>query len=145
MNNKNRENKLRNLSAVKYIIPKKILKKLTPVRVVLALAVVVFLVILGHAAWGQAAAPGFAPTPNQLTRLQLAQKDAIIAQLLLNQAEKQRDDANASLNAAGEAVRVENKWPDTVHFNPQTLTYFDMPKLTPAPVPAKTPEPAKKP
>jgi hypothetical protein len=80
----------------------------------------------------------FQPSETQVLRLQLRQKDAIIAQKDMQVVQQRFQDALNALNAEADKVKAENRWPKDVKFSPDTLT-FDMPKLTPVPSPAPTP------
>ena len=75
------------------------------------------------------------PTEVESLRLQVAQKDAVIAQQALTQAQSNFQAALDRLHAEAERVRVENKWPDTVKFNDQTVSFFEVLKT-----PEKAPE-----
>lgn len=78
----------------------------------------------------------YQPSETQALRLQLKQKDAIIAQKDMQVVQQRFQDALNALNAEAEKVKLENKWTPDVRFSPDTLT-FDMPKPSPAPAPTK--------
>lgn len=87
------------------------------------------------------------PTSEQTKDLQLAQKDAIIAQQKMQiiqsaqqAATKEYNDAIAALNAAADKVKSANKWDERTSFDPQTLAF-----IAPPPKKAETPAPAAKP
>ena len=70
------------------------------------------------------------PTEAQAMRLQLAQKDAIIAQqqfqllqVQIAQAKQVAEDSVKQLAAVGEAVKKENKWPADTAFDMQKLAF----------------------
>lgn len=65
----------------------------------------------------------YKPTEIQTLRLQVKQKDARLAQVDLRDAQNRFNQALADLNAEGEKVKVENKWPSTVMFSMDTLTF----------------------
>lgn len=87
------------------------------------------------------------PTPAQMTQLQLHQKDAIIAsqkeqliQQSMQAAQVEYQTALAALNTEAEKVKKENKWADTVTFDPNQLTF-----IAPPPAPAKPATPPAEP
>lgn len=97
-------------------------------------------------------APELAPTPLQLTQLQLKQKDAIIAsqkeqiiQASFQQAQAEYQQAVAALNAESEKVKKENKWADGVTFDANQLTFAAPPAPAPQPKPAVTAVPDSSP
>jgi hypothetical protein len=86
-------------------------------------------------------APKYNPSEVQTLRLQVKQKDAQLAQLDMQAATERFQVALNGLQQAGEAVRVENKWPDTVKFDPNTLSFNEAsaPIVAPTPVATGTP------
>jgi len=72
----------------------------------------------------------FQPTEIQSLRLQVKQRDAIIAR-------QNYENAVNQIQAEAEKVRKENNWPDTVRFDFNSLTFFD------TATPPKTQEPKK--
>jgi len=90
---------------------------------------------------GQAVAPKYSPTEVQTLRLQVKQRDAQIAQKDAQLAQEHFQSVLAALQAEAEKVRVENKWPETVKFDPNSLNFTEtVPVVT-----GSTPVPAKKP
>jgi hypothetical protein len=95
---------------------------------------------IGIAAVPQSAPPATAPAKYELSevqkqRLQLKQKDAQIAQLQLSIANSTFQQSIAAFNAEVKSIEEENKWPDTLQIDPNTMTF----KEPPAP-----PKPAEK-
>jgi hypothetical protein len=84
------------------------------------------------------APPTYKPTEIQALRLQVKQRDALLAQRDYLDAQRRYQDAIALLAAEGDSVRRENKWPDSVKFNADTIT-FTIPE--PAPVSTRPPAP----
>jgi hypothetical protein len=80
----------------------------------------------------------FTPTEVQNLRLQVKQRDAQIAQRDMVAAQEKFQNFLATLQSEGEKVRLENHWPDTVKFDPNTLGFTES---TPTPVPATVPKP----
>jgi hypothetical protein len=77
------------------------------------------------------------PTELQSLRLQVKQKDALLAkqryealQSILQQAQKDYTDGLKALTDEAEKTKVENGWPKDTQFEPNTLAF------TPAPPPA---------
>lgn len=85
----------------------------------------------------------YVPTELQALRLQVAQKDAQLAQVQLQRAQQAFQGALAKLDEIAGQVKLENHWAADVQFSPDTLT-FEAPKL-PAPTPTPAPTPEKKP
>jgi len=73
---------------------------------------------------------GLVPTEVQSLRLQVKQKDALLAKNLLEQAQSNFQKALNDLKDEGDRVKSENGWKDA-QFDPSTLQF------TPAPLPAK--------
>jgi len=65
----------------------------------------------------------YAPTEVQSLRLQVRQKDALLAKAALEQAQRQFQQALTDLMTEGEKVKRENKWPDETQFDPNQLVY----------------------
>ena len=84
----------------------------------------------------------YTPTEVQSLRLQVKQRDAQLAQQAVLNAQEKFQAILAALNAEGEKVRLENKWPDTVKFSPDRLDFTEAPAPVPAAKPA-VPAPAK--
>lgn len=109
-----------------------------------SLAVLMVIMLVGVVALA-AEVPALAPTDAQMTKLQLAQKDAIIAhqqyqhlqtqqrllEMQANQAKQSADDAIKALQTTADKVKQENKWAADTGFDMQSL------KFTPAPPSAK--------
>jgi hypothetical protein len=87
-------------------------------------------------------APKYTPTEVQSLRLQVKQRDAQLAQQAVLNAQEKFQAILAALNAEGEKVRLENKWPDTVKFSPDRLDFTEAPAPVLAAKPA-VPAPAK--
>ena len=90
----------------------------------------------------------YTPTEIQTLRLQVKQRDAQLAQQNVLAAQEKFQAILAGLQGYGEAVRVENKWPDTVKFDPNTLSFTDTAQPVPAAKPTPIPDnvnPTKKP
>jgi len=110
----------------------------------LAMAVVATCILTGLVLGiSYADTPVLTPTEVQSLRLQVKQKDAIIAraELQADQAKLQSDQAKfqaalAELQAEGARVKVENKWDPKVTFDLEKLTFT-------APAPETKPETAK--
>jgi hypothetical protein len=62
------------------------------------------------------------PTEIQSLRLQVKQKDALLAKNLLEQAQASFQKALTALQEEGEKVKTENNWKD-VEFNPNDLSF----------------------
>jgi len=84
----------------------------------------------------------YQPSEVQSLRLQLALKNAQLAQRDAQDANQRFQNSLRDLNVEGEKVRVENKWPDTVKFDAGTMTFVEPP---PPPAPAKKEEEPPKP
>lgn len=87
-----------------------------------------------------AAAKKYETTETEQLKLQLKQKDAIIAQIDLNTAQRQMQDAMAAINAEAEVVKKAHGWDESVLFNTTSLTFVDPPK---PPTPTQKPAPPK--
>jgi hypothetical protein len=72
----------------------------------------------------------YQPNETQSLRLQLRQKDAVIAQKDLQVAQQRFQGALNDLNAEADKVKAENHWSKEVTFAPDTLT-FSVPQLPP--------------
>jgi len=94
----------------------------------------------------------YTPTEIQSLKLKLAQANAKVAQKDLQATQQAAQNAQAAfqqsvtaLQTACDDVRKEQKWPETVQCNLDTLVFFDKPAATPpAPAPAP-PAPASPP
>jgi hypothetical protein len=69
------------------------------------------------------AAPTLTPTEVQSLRLQVRQKDAVIAKQALDSAQAKFQQALADLNAEAERVKTENKWDKSVAFDMNDLHF----------------------
>jgi len=65
----------------------------------------------------------YAPTEVQSLRLQVKQRDALLAKQALEQAQRQFQQALTDLTNEGERVKTEQGWPHDTQFNPNDLTY----------------------
>src|SRR6266404_7794961 len=65
----------------------------------------------------------YEPTEVEQLRLQLAAKDAQIAQIQFQNAQYVFQQAIARLHAEADKVKAEHKWPAEVQFKPETLTF----------------------
>jgi hypothetical protein len=61
----------------------------------------------------------------QLLRLQVRQKDALLAQQALSQAQANFQNAMSALTAEASKVKEENKWDAKVQFDAGTLQFSD--------------------
>ena len=91
--------------------------------------------LVGWTLAAQDAAQTYKPTETQQMRLKIKQQDAIIAkqqmeaaQRALQDAQKAFQDKVKALSDEGEAVRKEQKWPETVKFDFDNLTFAEPPK-----------------
>lgn len=80
------------------------------------------------------APPSYTPTEIQSLKLQIKQKDTIIALKNLQEAQANFTSVRMSLMNESDSVIKENKWPQDLIFNPDTLQFSENPK---APIPAK--------
>jgi hypothetical protein len=106
--------------------------------------ILVAVLLLASATLAQAPPASLTPTEVQSLRLQVKQKDAIIARQQFADAQQNFQNAIAAMNAEADKIKKENKWDDKVVFNPDQLT-FTAPPATPPPAAPPTPTPAKKP
>lgn len=84
----------------------------------------------------------YQPTEVQSLRLQVAQKNAQLAQAALQQAQRNFQDAFAALNAEAEKVKAEEHWDAKVTFDPDKLTFAEAAvAAAPAPAPAEAKKP----
>jgi len=83
-----------------------------------------------------AAASKYQPTEVQALKLQVAQRDAQLAQIQLQRAQAAFQGALAKLDELAGQVKLENKWPAEVQFSPDTLQFETPPKPPPAPMPS---------
>lgn len=65
----------------------------------------------------------FNPTEVQSLRLQVAQKDAMIARYQLQEAQLKFQTAYGHLLQVCHQVQLDNKWPDNVTCDPDTLAF----------------------
>jgi|SRR6267142_4273374 len=65
----------------------------------------------------------YEPTEVELLRLQVAQKDAQIAQIQLQQAQQMFQQALGRLQVQADIIKAEHKWPAEVQFKLETLTF----------------------
>lgn len=102
--------------------------------------IVLVLVTVALASVMAAAQSLLKPTADEQKDLQLAQKDAIIAQLTQKAAHDQADkadkdfsDAVAKLTDLGDAVKKAHSWPANTKFDLQSLTFLSpVAPVTPA-------------
>jgi hypothetical protein len=76
----------------------------------------------------------YTPSEIQTLRLQVKQKDAMIAQRDYVAAQQRFQGAVNELNAEADRVKTENGWPRTLLFNSDSLLFSEPP---PPPAPAK--------
>ena len=67
------------------------------------------------------AAKTFTPTELELTRLQLAERDAELAQIALAQASASWQKSTSDFNAQIEAIKKAHNWPASVHLDSQVF------------------------
>lgn len=77
-----------------------------------------------------AAASKYVPSELQLLRLQVKQRDAQLAQIALRDAQRNMQVALQALSEESERVKADNKWPATVQFNFDSMTFVDAPAVT---------------
>ena len=65
----------------------------------------------------------YKPTEIQQLKLENRRKDAVIAKQQLDMAQANFNQALSALQTEGAEVKKENKWPDTVAFDPDKLTF----------------------
>jgi hypothetical protein len=82
------------------------------------------LVLFAIAVFGQDK-PKYQPTEVQSLRLQVRQKDALLAKRALDDAQTAFQKALTDLNSESEKVKTENNWPKEVSFNPNDLSYTE--------------------
>src|SRR5258708_6738094 len=63
----------------------------------------------------------YVPSETQALRLQVKQKDAVIAQKDMQAVQQRFQDALNALNAEAEKVKKENGWSPDIKFSPDTL------------------------
>lgn len=90
------------------------------------------------------AASKYKPTEIQQLKLEVAQKDAQLAQVQLQRAQQVFQSALAKLDDVAGQVKRENGWPEGVQFSPDSLTFIAPPEQPAPKTPTPTP-PAKKP
>lgn len=76
------------------------------------------------------AAKVYIPNPLQTMTLQFDQQKAINAKIIKDQADSAFGTALATLQNDASKVEIENKWPLSLNFNPDTLQYSE-PQATP--------------
>lgn len=96
----------------------------------------VLIIAASVAVSAQEAAKKYEPTEIQSLRLQVKQKDAILAQQSIASAQQavtlaQQNFTKAieEMNAEAETIKKANKWPETVQLNPQTLAFEAKPQV----------------
>lgn len=99
--------------------------------------VLVAFLLVGIASCQNAKAPEYAPSEVQALKLQLKLKDAQIAKAQFQQ-------AYASLMDEANSIKKENKWPETLLFDPDKLQFSAPPQPIPNPgAPAPPAKPKK--
>lgn len=104
----------------------------------------------------QPSAPGanrpasvYIPSELQLLRLQVKQRDALLAQQEVTRAQAQFQAIMGALNAEADKVKTENGWPKALYFHPGPITFDETPEpgqpLAALPQPAATPPAAAAP
>jgi hypothetical protein len=83
--------------------------------------------------------PAYHPTEVQSLRLKVAQQAAQLAQVQLREAQQQFQQAMSSLSAEADKVKQENKWPEDVQFNLDSLQFTKVAKPIAQPAPKKEP------
>lgn len=74
------------------------------------------------------APPSYTPTEIQSLRLQVKQKDTLLAVKILQEAQANFTNMKMSLMNESDSVIKENKWPQDLIFNPDTLQFSETPK-----------------
>ena len=110
---------------------------LTVLGRIVALTLLTLAIAIGLLAQEAGKPKVFTPTEVQSLRLQVRQKDALLAKANLEQAQRVFQQALTDLTAEGEKVKVEQGWPKDTQFNPNDLSY--------AAPPAKEADKGKKP
>jgi hypothetical protein len=87
------------------------------------IATIIIWLVSAHAQDKPPAAPTLTPTEVQSLRLQVRQKDAVIAKQALDSAQAKFQQALADLNAEAERVKTENKWDKSVAFDMNDLHF----------------------
>src|SRR4029077_7853641 len=82
----------------------------------------------------------YAPTKDQALQLQVAPKDASLAQAQLQRAQQAFQQALAQLDSVAGEVKKANGWPADVQFSPDTLTFSAPPTPPTLPAQGKKPE-----
>ena len=82
--------------------------------------------------------PSYTPSETQKLKLELKHKDAEIANILLRDAQARYQTAIAALQNEGTVVIKENKWPDDLLFDAESLTFTTKP-----PAAKQAPKPEK--
>ena len=78
---------------------------------------------MGYALWGQEKVKDYKPTEVQLLRLQVTQKDAQLLQAQLQNIQRQFQDKVSQLMQEANKVKLEQGWSPETQFNPDTLTF----------------------
>jgi hypothetical protein len=101
---------------------------------------------IGDMLFAQAPAPSkYAPSDDQLHRLQVSYLQAQLAQRDMQIAQQRMQSALGQMAADAEKIKAENKWPANVQFNPDTLSFSEpeshsnVPAGPTKPAPAQTP------
>jgi hypothetical protein len=87
----------------------------------------------------QQAAAKYQPTKEQSLELRALRAEAQLAQVAAQQAQQAFSAKLLELTDKGKEFQRANKWPDTVTFDPNSLSYVD----APPPAPPTTKEPKK--
>lgn len=118
--------------------------RLRKVIVVIGLFALTGIAMMAQAPPAAAPPSKYEPTEVQRLKLQVAQKDAQLAQVQLQRAQQAFQAALAELDAEAGRVKVANGWPSTVQFSPDTLTFVEAPKPSVAPAPPVPTAPEQK-
>jgi hypothetical protein len=101
---------------------------------VLLLTLLAFMAALGlFAQDGKAPAKEYHASEIQSLKIQLAQKDALLAKANLEQAQRTFQQALTDLNALAQNIKKENGWPEEVQFDPNTTQFSTPPAKTSTP------------
>lgn len=113
---------------------------------ILRWSVILIFVIVAAAyiTWGQDKPPVYTPTEYQNLRLQVRQKDALLAKAGLDAAQLQFQRALAELSAEAERTKEANHWPKDTQFDMNGLGFTPPPPKPAEPTPAPAITPAKK-
>jgi hypothetical protein len=94
---------------------------------IVALTLLTLAIAIGLLAQDTAKPKVYTPTEVQSLRLQVKQRDALLAKQNLESAQRAFQQALTDLSAEGEKVKHENKWPDDTNFDPNSLQYSAAP------------------